>query len=91
MNKIKVKQFIGVTGKPVSNQYLIYIKDDIYFQSYDKIISVKINGKIYLDENYWNYSRTTSRYRNIFLNENLSDIKKKIKTGEYILTNLNGD
>jgi len=45
--------------------------------------------KVYLDEIYWNYSVTTSKYRNIFLNETTKETQKKIKQGVYILTNLN--
>ena len=32
---------------------------------------------------------TTSKYRNIFLEETKKDTEKKIESGEYILTNLN--
>jgi len=46
-------------------------------------------GKILLDEKYWNYSATTGKYRNIFLNEGIAETRNKIKSGEYILTNLN--
>jgi len=73
-----------------------------YFQSYDSIIvkriydnEVQINGfagtvvKTYLDSKYYNYSTTTSKYRNIFLEETTKDIEKKMKDGIYILTNLN--
>ena len=46
-------------------------------------------GKVYLDETYWNYSVITSRYRNQCLNESIAETRKKIKSGEYILTDLN--
>jgi len=44
---------------------------------------------IYLDEKYWNYSVTTGKYRNIFLNETKKETEKKIINGEYILAYLN--
>jgi hypothetical protein len=44
----------------------------------------------FLDQKYWNYSNTTGKYRNIFLNETIKDTRKKIKSGEYKLTDLNG-
>ena len=47
------------------------------------------NGDIYLDRNYWDYSVTTSKYRNLFLGETKRETEKKIKSGEYILTDLN--
>ena len=35
------------------------------------------------------YSKTTSKYRNMFLGETTKETQKKINSGEYILTNLN--
>ena len=76
-------------GNKVPNQFIIEHKGKEYFQSYNSLIAVKENGKITLDEYYWNYSRTTSKYRNEFLNELTDDTRKKIKDGTYKLTNLN--
>ena len=45
--------------------------------------------QVYLDSKYWNYSTTTSKYRNIFLGEKRKDTEKKIKQKIYILTDLN--
>lgn len=60
------------------------------FVSYGKTIATKSNnGVVRLDETYWNYSYTTSKYRNKFLGEKLNDTRKKIEKGEYKLTNLN--
>jgi len=69
-------------------------KDTETFQSYNSIIAVKGwtkdgKRKVILDDYYWNYSRTTSKYRNMFLNELTDDTKRKIKDGTYKLTNLN--
>lgn len=79
------------TNSKIANQFII--KDDNgveYFQSYNSIIVKIADGKTYLDEYYWNYSRTTSKYRSSFLMENTKETEKKIKEGLYILTNLNG-
>ena len=95
---IKVKNMTSSTGSPIVNQFIII--DDgnkqEYLQSYDVIIAKKQTivysyeqCKITLDVNYWNYSKTTSKYRNIFLNETTKETKKKIKSGEYILADLN--
>ena len=63
------------------------------FQSYDSIIAKKIhkgwNTEIILDKNTWDYSRTTGKYRNIFLGESKIETKKKIKSKEYKLMDLN--
>ena len=68
------------------------------FQSYDSIIAKISYGiddynstrmYVYLDSTYWDYSRTTGKYRNEFLGENKAETQRKIDSGEYILTNLN--
>lgn len=72
------------------------------FQSYDSIIAVRtvwpyeavknMGGKtveIVLDETYWNYSRTTSKYRSEFLGESTDETRRKIESGEYKLADLN--
>ena len=75
----------------VANQFIIKNNDGTYFQSYQTIIAVKnIDGSVELDLNKWNYSRTTSKYRNIFLNETTKETRAKIVSGEYILADLNG-
>lgn len=63
-----------------------------YLQSYDVLIAFvpeNDGGKILLDEKYWDYSKTTGRYRNQFLGETKKEIVAKISSGEYQLTNLN--
>ena len=79
------------SGRPIANQYIIYSKDYRVFQSYgSRIVAIdKSTGQVYLDRTYWNYSKTTSRYRNIFLRETTKETEAKIKSGEYILADLN--
>lgn len=86
----KVAQFEGRNGA-VKNQFEITTPDGIFFQSYDSLIAFKPNngGKIQLDKTYWDYSKTTGKYRNQFLNENKKETERKIESGEYILTDLN--
>jgi hypothetical protein len=88
-NDIKVSNMQSSRGNNIPNQFIITAKDGIYFQSYKSIIAFKSKGKIYLDNYCWDYSKTTGKYRNIFLNETKKDTENKIKNGEYILTNLN--
>lgn len=93
---MKVQQFEGKNGG-VRNQFLITDYNDNgdlieTFQSYDSVIAVKkygINPSITLDEGHWDYSTTTGKYRNIFLGEDKATTLKKIKSGEYKLSNLN--
>lgn len=76
-----------------------------YFQSYKSIIAKipdlhnttaftknDLNSdrfQIVLDKKYWNYSMTTSKYRNQFLNETTKETQAKINSGEYKLVDLN--
>ena len=86
---MKVQNMESTNGNPVPNQFIIYTDDAILFQSYNSIIAKKQNGKIYLDCNYWDYSKTTSKYRNQFLRLSTLEIKTKIANGSIILTELN--
>ena len=87
---MQVRSMEGRSG-PVANQFVIH--DDagnVFFQSYSSIIVKRDKaGKVTLDQGYWDYSRTTSKYRNQFLNETTSETKAKIASGEYALANLN--
>ena len=91
---MKVQNITSNNGNKISNQFIITDdKQNEYFQSYNSMIVKKDyesdQVKIYLDQKYWNYSNTTGKYRNIFLGETITETKKKIKSGEYILTDLN--
>jgi hypothetical protein len=81
------------THKEVPNQLEIRVGDTVYFQSYRSIVGAKsLEGGqcvVYLDPTYWNYSRTTSKYRSEFLGESTKDTQKKIDSGEYRLVDLN--
>lgn len=89
------------TGKPVANQYIITEKGGILgnfikretFQSYDSVIAIvtywEDKTETVLDVNDWDYSRTTSKYRNEFLGESTKETQAKIDSGEYKLEDLN--
>tara|TARA_R100001594_G_C3858419_1_gene220260 strand:+ start:95 stop:364 length:270 start_codon:yes stop_codon:yes gene_type:complete len=88
---MKVENMKNGNGNIVKNQFII--SGDLgtqWFQSYDSTIVAKHSEDcIFLDKNYWNYSRTTSKYRNIFLNETTKETEAKIKNGTYSLIDLN--
>ena len=73
------------------NQYEIRTKDGSRtFQSYKhRIVYQAPDGKTYLDRIHWDFSKTTSKYRALFLNETRKETEAKIKSGEYTLVNLN--
>ena len=85
----KVSQFDGRNGS-VKNQFILTTSEGKYFQSYESVIVfIPNDGKIQLDSTYWDYSKTTGKYRNQFLNETKKETEQKIASGQYILTNLN--
>ena len=91
---MKIGYFYGRTGQEIANQRIEYTSEDTKFVSYDtNIVKTTFDdeGKriTILDEYYWNYSRTTGKYRNEFLGENKKETENKIKSGKYILGNLN--
>lgn len=91
IQEIKVRQVISKYTS-IANQFIITTGDGEYFQSYQTIIAFRDNtGKVTLDEKYWDYSRTTGKYRNAFLREGIADTRKKIKSGEYALADLNSN
>lgn len=93
---------VSPRGKEVPNQFIIseegrgangnFISRE-YFQSYQSVIVERITWNdrvdITLDKNYWDYSTTTGKYRNIFLGEEIEETRKKIASGQYKLADLN--
>ena len=67
------------------NQFEINLGNKRIFQSYKSIIAVIENGKVFLNDSKYNYSKTTSKHRNMFLNVTSKELKNNIKTGEYTL------
>lgn len=87
----KVRNLTSPSGNKVANQFLIITKDGQYFQSYETLIVFipEDSRPIMLDKVAWDYSVTTSKYRNIFLGETRKETEAKIKSGEYKLVDLN--
>jgi len=88
---MKLTNMLSNKGNRIANQFVI--TDDagnMYLQSYNSVIAKQgTNGQTWLDRNTWNYSKTTAKYRNMFLGETLKETKAKIKSGVYILADLN--
>ena len=82
------------TNKIVNNHHVINLWNDkkellTRFYSYGTCIVQIVNSKITLDKYYYNYSRTTSKYRNMYLGLDSKQLTKKIASGEIELANLN--
>jgi len=91
INKIKVTNMRNGRGREVVNQFEITTPEGVYFQSYKSLIAFipSDSSKVYLDKTYWDYSRTTGKYRNQFLREGIKETRGKIKAGLYELVELN--
>lgn len=77
------------TGREVSNQFIIEDGGKVYFQSYSTIIAMKQAGKITIDTNAENYSRTTSKYLYQFLNTDRKNLLQAVKDGRIARADLN--
>ena len=77
------------TGREVSNQFIIEDGGKVYFQSYSTIIAMKQAGKIIIDTNAENYSKTTSKYLYQFLNTDRKSLLQAVKDGRILRENLN--
>ena len=94
-NELNVKNFTGRTGRPIPNQFIITDGKTKAFKSYDSIIVEQrgagggFDDVIIFGKNY-NYSTTTSKYLNEFLEmlgykeiANSRDREKAIERGMF--------
>jgi len=86
---MNVQNMQSSNGNNIANQFIITDGNKTIFQSYQSVIAIKENGKVTLDENKWDYSVTTGKYRNEFLGEGIAVTRQKIASGVYTLENLN--
>ena len=77
------------TGREIANQFIIEHEGKVYFQSYQTIIAMKEAGKITIDTNAENYSRTTSKYLYQFLNTDRKSLLQDVKAGRIVRADLN--
>ena len=87
--KTSVENMTSSNGNKIANQFIIRTGKSTIFQSYNSTIVKRTNKNVYLDSYYWDYSKTTSKYRNMFLGETSKETQQKIDNGIYKLTNLN--
>ena len=95
---IKVRNIINANGRPTANQFeIVDVDNATFFQSYSTLIAEvrDSDGQVYLDEYYWDYSRTTMRHLYNFLRQwgyeglNSKIVRQFIKDGKFKTTNLN--
>ena len=95
---MKITNMKNSNGNDIPSQFIIEgitlnldgkSRNGNMFKSYNSYIAFKSEGKIYLDRTYWDYSQTTAKYRNKFLNMNVSEIRRGIDEKRIKLVNLN--
>nr|DAO21795.1 MAG TPA: hypothetical protein [Caudoviricetes sp.] len=66
---MKIENMTSTRGNKVANQFILEFGNYTAFQSYSTLIAVydSKNDTLYQDENF--YSRTTSKYLNMFIDE----------------------
>ena len=74
----KIMEFLKVNNK---NMYIS--RDGKILKSYNKIIIIKKDGEIFINSNYYNYSPTTSRHRNLFLDVSNKEFERNCRNGLY--------
>lgn len=64
---MKIRNMLSQKGNRVANQFIVDFRQTTVFQSYQTVIAVYDyqTGTLYQDEQY--YSRTTSKYLNMFI------------------------
>lgn len=82
----EVKNMTSSRGNYVPNQFILHFEKGMVFQSYSSIIAVWTETQIYLT-NEWDYSQTTGKYRNQFLEETKKETQEKIDLGIYKIIN----
>jgi hypothetical protein len=100
---MRITSFIGVeqmtsrSGNTVPNQTILSDMTGKTFVSYGSKIVYQSKTKgsdglpleIIVDETYWDYSRTTGKYRNEFMNMGVQEVRNHIKNGRIKVGNLN--
>ena len=75
------------------NQFIFYVEDKTYLQSYDSVVACKSDGEAPILYKDWDYSRTTMKYVNKFLSEvfkkhiTKKDVDKMVKECKIIIKN----
>lgn len=76
---VSVENMISSKGYVLPNQFIIHVDNKIYFQSYKTIICYvdKATRTLTIDSGAYHYSKTTSKYLNMFLDDYFSGVDVK--------------
>lgn len=87
--RISVKHLWTPRFREAKDQHEITTTYGTVFQSYESTIAVRTaDGRVFLDQVYWNYSTTTRRYLYQFLDCVGSECRERVNSGVYLLADL---
>lgn len=93
---VSVRPMTSRGGNELANQQIMSDPAGETFVSYGTKIAYRSHKhyedgerRIVLDKNYWDYSRTTSKYRNEFLGFGVDECRRRISNGKIELADLN--
>ncbi len=89
MRTLKVRNMTSTSGNDVPNQFIIDTNQATFFQSYSTMIAKRNSKGLFLDRNMWDYSTTTSKYRNAFTGLTTKETKEGIADKSIKLVDLN--
>ena len=93
---VSVRPMTSRGGNELANQQIMSDPAGETFVSYGTKIAYRSHKRyedgerrIVLDKNYWDYSRTTSKYRNEFLGFGIDECRRRISNGKIELADMN--
>jgi hypothetical protein len=93
---VSVRPMTSRGGNELANQQIMSDPAGETFVSYGTKIAYRSHKRyedgerrIVLDKDYWDYSRTTSKYRNEFLGFGIDECRRRISNGKIELADLN--
>ena len=83
---LKIKNLESYNGNKVANQFILETSKGDLFQSYESLIALKVNGEAFINEAYYKYSNTTTKYTVLFFNcYDAKDLHNEVKNGSITL------
>lgn len=91
VEKVSAKLMLSPRKRLIPHTMIITTEQGQYLQSFDKIVCFKpfSDNPVLLDRKSWKKSKTTTKYRNVFLHEDKKTTEEKIRQGVYKLIDLN--
>ena len=84
----KLGQFVSVRNMDsvgsygqVENQFILNFKNGDVFQSYGATVAAYVNGQLYVNEYYHDYSRTTMKYCKQYTGRSVDERRRLIQKG----------